>query len=180
MPITITVPSVESFDDEKQQFVEVGETVLVLEHSLASLSKWESIFHKPFLGRDKKTSEETIAYIHAMCLDDSVSGEVLLRLSEDNVREINEYIENPMTATTFSNIQGAPSRELITNEIIRYWMVSFQIPLEYETRHLNQLFTLIKVLNEKNKPQKKMSAAQIAARNRELNAQRRQQHGTSG
>lgn len=180
MPITIQVPGVESFDEETEKFVYSEATVLVLEHSLVSLSKWEAIFHKPFLGKDKKTSEETLAYIHAMCLDESVPGEVILRLSEDNVREINEYIENPMTATTFSNISGAPSRELITNEIIRYWMVTFQIPLEYETRHLNQLFTLVKVVNEKNKPQKKMSASDLAARNRQLNEQRRMQHGTTG
>ena len=179
MPISITVPGVESFDDETQQFVYTEETVLELEHSLVSLSKWEQTFHKPFLGKGEKTSEETLAYIQAMCLDPKVDDEVFYRLTAENVREINEYIEDPMTATTFSNIPGAPSRELITNEIIRYWLVSYQIPLEYETRHLNMLFTLVKVLNEKNKPAKdrpKMSAAQRHA----LNKQRQQQHGTSG
>lgn len=180
MPISITVPGVESFDEDKQQFVYSEETVLVLEHSLVSLSKWESIFKKPFLGRDKKTAEETIAYIHAMCLDENVDGAVLLRLSQENIREINAYIEDPMTATTFGNTSGAPSREIITNEIIRHWMVAFQIPLDYETRHLNQLFTLIKVINEKNKPQKKMSPRALAERNRALNEARRKQHNTTG
>ncbi len=180
MPITIKVPGVESFDETIERFVYSEEIVLVLEHSLVSLSKWESVFKKPFLGRDKKTSEETIAYIHAMCLDENVDGAILLRLSEENVKEINAYIEDPMTATTFGTSSGAPSREVITNEIIRQWMVAFQIPLEYENRHLNQLFTLIKVINEKNKPQKKMSAAQLAERNRTINEQRRAQYGTSG
>lgn len=179
MPITIKIPGVESFDEDTETFVYSEETVLVLEHSLVSLSKWESIFHKAFLGKEKKTAEETLAYIHAMCLDESIPGEVLFRLTEANIAEINAYIENPMTATTFSQIQGPPSREYITNELIRYWMVAFQIPLEYETRHLNQLFTLIKVVNEKNKPdkdKKKMSAAERHA----LNKQRQQQHGTTG
>lgn len=180
MPITIKVPGVETFDEETEQFVYSEETVLVLEHSLVSLSKWESVFHKAFLGKDAKTAEETLAYIHAMCVDESIPGEVILRLSEDNVREINEYIENPMTATTFpQSPSGPPSREYITNELIRYWMVAFQIPLEYETRHLNQLFTLVKVVNEKNKPEKdkkRMSAAERHA----LNKQRQAQHGTAG
>jgi len=180
MPIRITVPGVESFDEATEKFVTTEETVLVLEHSLVSLSKWESVFHKPFLGMDKKTPEETLAYIHAMCLDESIPGEVILRLSEDNVREINEYIENPMTATTFSNITGAPSREIITNELIRGWMVGFQIPLDYERRHLNQLFTLIKVINEQNKPKKKMSPQSLAERNRALNEARKKQHNTTG
>lgn len=180
MPITITVPGVELFDEDKQQFVYTEDTVLVLEHSLVSLSKWEQIFQKAFLGPEAKTSEETIAYIHAMCLDDNIDGSVLLRLTQENVQEINRYIENPMTATTFSKMSGAPSREIVTNEIIRYWMVTFQIPLEYETRHLNQLFTLVKVVNEKNKPQKKMSRSELAQRNRELNEQRKQKLGTTG
>ena len=179
MPIRITVPGVESFDESKQQFVYTEETVLVLEHSLVSLSKWESIFHKPFLGKTEKTSEETLAYIHAMCLDPDIDGTVLLRLTQQNVKDINAYIEDQMTATTFREMPSAPSREYITNELIRYWMISFNVPLEYENRHLNQLFTLIKVLNVKNQPEKnrsKMSAAQRHA----LNKQRQQQHGTMG
>lgn len=180
MPISITVPGIESWDEAKEEFVTTEETVLVLEHSLVSLSKWESIFQKPFLGSDKKTTEETYAYIHAMCLDESVPGEVLFRLTNDNISEINAYIESPQTATTFRDVPGRPSREIITNEIIRYWMIAFQIPIEYETRHLNQLFTLIKVANEKNKPQKKMSRNELAQRNRELNAARQKQYGTTG
>jgi len=179
MPISITVPGVESFDETTEKFVYTEDTVLVLEHSLVSLSKWESIFHKAFLGREEKTSEETLAYIHAMCLDENIDGSVLLRLSEENVRQINDYIEDQMTATTFREIPNAPSREKITNELIRYWMISFNIPLDYETRHLNQLFTLIKVMNLKNMPEKnrpKMSAAERHA----LNKQRQKQHGTSG
>lgn len=180
MPISITVPGVESFDDKLQQFVRTEDVILVLEHSLVSLSKWESIFHKPFLGPEKKSNAETMAYIHAMCLDETVDGSVILRMTPENITEINNYVENPMTATTFAKATGAPSREIITNEVIRGWMISFQVPLEYETRHLNQLFTVIKVMNEMNKPKKKMSAAQLAERNRALNEARRKQSGSTG
>lgn len=179
MSLTIKIPGLESFDEEKEEFVRSEETTLVLEHSLVSLSKWETIFHKPFLGKGEKTSEETLAYIHCMCLDETVPGEVLLRLTKQNVTDINAYIEDQMTATTFREMPGAPSREIITNELIRYWMISFNIPLEYENRHLNQLFTLIKVMNIKNQPAKsgpKMSAADRAA----LNKQRQKQYNTTG
>lgn len=180
MPISITLPGIESWDEAKEEFVNSPETVLVLEHSLVSLSKWESIFHKPFLGPGEKTTEETYAYIHAMCLNENVPGEVLFRLTNDNIAEINAYVESPQTATTFRDLPGRPSREIITNEIIRHWMIAFQIPLDYETRHLNQLFTLIKVVNEKNRPAKKMSRNDLAQRNRELNAARQKQYGTTG
>lgn len=180
MPITITVPGVESFDEVRQIFVKAEDTVLVLEHSLASLSKWESIFEKPFLGGEKKTTEETLAYIHAMSLDENIPSDIFLRMTEENFDAINTYIESKMTATTFNTATGRPSREIITAEIIQYWMISMQIPLEYETRHLNQLFTLIKVIGEKNKPTKKMSRADLAARNRALNEQRQKQYGTTG
>jgi len=178
--LTIKVPGVEFFDETNQVFVHSEPTTLHLEHSLVSLSKWEAIFRKSFLSSEKKTSEETYVYIKSMCLDDEVPDDVWSRLSQENVAEINAYIEDPMTATTFREIPGRPSREVITNEIIRHWMIGFKIPLEYENRHLNQLFTLIKVINEKNKPTKKMSAAEVAARNRELNEQRQRQYGTSG
>lgn len=178
--LTITVPGVEFFDETNQVFVSSETTTLHLEHSLVSLSKWEAQFKKSFLSADKKTGEETFAYIQGMCLDENIPDEVWARLSKENIAEINAYIEDPMTATTFREVPGRASREIITNEIIRHWMIAFKIPLEYENRHLNQLFTLIKVINEKNKPTKKMSAAEVAARNRELNAQRQQQYGTSG
>lgn len=181
MPITISIPGVESWDDDNNEFVYTDDIKIVLEHSLVSVSKWESVFEKPFLGPEKKTSEETYAYIHAMCLNE-IDGQVLLRLTEQNLTDINDYIESGMTATTFREMPGSKpgSRAIITNELIRYWMITFNVPLEYETRHLNQLFTLIKVINEKNKPQKKMNRHELAARNRELNAARKAQMGTTG
>jgi hypothetical protein len=180
MPIRINVPGTESWDDDKQQFVNTEDVVLVLEHSLVSLSKWESIFEKPFLGKGDKTEEETYAYIHCMCLDENVPGEVMFRLTRENIEEINRYIESKMTATTFKELPGRPSAEIITNELIRYWMITFKIPLDYETRHLNQLFTLIRVLNVKNQKPTKRNPQQLAAERRALNEQRLQQLGTTG
>jgi hypothetical protein len=178
--LSIVVSGTEMFNEETQEFTTQGGTVLELEHSLVSLSKWESKFEKPFLGKDEKTAEEVMEYIKAMTLT-KVPEEIFSKLSEDNIKAINEYIEAKMTATWFHEPPGAPpSREVITAELIYYWMITFQIPLECERWHLNRLFTLIRVCNIKSAKPQKMSRSEVAARNRELNARRREQLGTKG
>lgn len=179
--LKVTVLGTEMFDEHTQEFTTQGDTVLELEHSLVSLSKWESIYEKPFLGKGDRTTEEVLGYVKCMVLTPKVPEEVFDKLSEGNLREINEYIEQKMTATWFNEAPGAPpSRDVITAELIYYWMITFQIPFECETWHLNRLFTLIRVCNIKQAKPKKMSRSEIAARNRELNAQRRSQLGTRG
>lgn len=179
--LTIIVPGVESFDDETQTFINPEDTTLVLEHSLVALSKWESQTEKSFLAPNNKTPEDTLLYIKAMCLTEDVPEDVFNRLSEENVRDVNKYIEAKMTATTFHNLPNKPAgREIITAEIIYHWMIALQVPFECETWHLARLFTLIKVLNAKNAPKKKVNAREAAAQQRALNAQRRQQMGTRG
>lgn len=179
--LTIVVPGVEMFDDRSQEFVTHHDVTLELEHSLVSLSKWESKHEKPFLGKAEKTSEEVIDYIRCMLLTPDVPEKVIEKLTEENIIQINQYIDAKMTATWFNEPPGAPqTQSVITAELIYYWMTVFQIPFECEHWHLNRLFTLIRICNIKQAKPKKMSRAEIAARNRELNAQRRQQLGTKG
>lgn len=179
--LTVRVLGPEVFDNSKQMFDTEGDVVLDLEHSLVSLSKWESEFEKPFLSTDDKSLNEVIRYIQHMTLTPNVPEEVFHRLSEDNFNAINRYINAKMSATWFNEQPGAPkSREVITAELIYYWMTVFNIPFECENWHLNRLFTLIKVCNLKQAKPKKMSRAEAAARQRELNAQRRSQLGSKG
>jgi hypothetical protein len=179
--LTIVVPGIEMFDETSHEFVTKDDVTLELEHSLVSLSKWESEYEKPFLGKGEKTADEVRGYIKAMTMTPNVPEEIFLKLSQGNIEMINEHIDAKMTATWFSEAPGAPqSRDVITAELIYYWMITFQIPFECENWHLNRLFTLIRVCNIKQAKPTKMSRAEITARNRELNAQRRAQLGSKG
>lgn len=180
--LTIKVPMSEEFyDEEKQQFVDPEVFTLELEHSLASLSKWESREEKPFLSQDEKTREQTMAYVRDMVLTLDVPEEVFTKLTAANLNAINDYINAKMTATWFNEMEPRrASREVITAELVYYWLVSHQIPFETQYWHLNRLITLVRVINEKNKPSKKMNRQTAAQRQRELNAQRRARYGTRG
>lgn len=177
--LNIVVPDQEFFNEETQEFFTLKGQTLQLEHSLVSLSKWESKWNKPFLSKNEKTSKETIDYIRCMTITQNVKPYIYDMLTNENILDINKYIDSPMTATTF-NVQNTPSREIVTSEIIYYWMISLNIPLECQKWHLNRLLTLIRVCNLKNAPSKKMSKKEIMSRNAALNAARRKKLNTKG
>lgn len=181
--LEIVVPKTEMFDEISECFIETPEYTLRLEHSLLSISKWESRWHKPFIVRskdDRHTNDEMLDYIRCMSLDKNVPPEVFLNLTPTNLLAINNYIDNPMTATTVKDIPGSPMRrEIITSELIYYWMVALGIPFECEKWHVNRLIMLIKVCSAKNNP-KKMSQKAIMAQNRQLNEARKKALGTKG
>lgn len=179
--LQLTIPDIDLWDEEKNEFVSIKGRTLQLEHSLVSLSKWESKWCKAFLTKTEKTYEETIDYIRCMTLTQNVNPDIYRYLTAENMKQVNDYIEHPMTATYFSNNKvGGTSREVITSELIYYWMIALQIPVEFQKWHLNRLLTLIKVCNIKNQPPKKMGKRSVMSRNASLNAARRQQLNTRG
>lgn len=178
--LKIFVPSGELFDELSGRFITVNGRELQLEHSLVSISKWESRWKKPFLSDQPKSREETMDYVRCMTISQNVDPNVYLGLSDANVNAVNKYIDDPMTATTFKNDKKKASRQIVTSEIIYYWMISLGIPMECQKWHLNRLLALIRVCDEKNQPGRKKSRKDIIAENRALNQMRRAKSGSRG
>lgn len=179
--LKITVPGRELYDEKTEEFIYQDPVELELEHSLVSLSLWESKWCKPFFGREEKTEEEVLSYVQCMTLTKNAPSDVYYRLSFSNMNDINAYINSKMTATTINNNSGAKhSREIVTSEIIYYWMIALNIPFECQYWHLNRLLMLIDVCNIKNSPKKKMSRKELLSRNRALNEARLAKYNTKG
>ena len=179
--LRLMIPSTELWDRNKREFITTKEQALHLEHSLVSLSKWESKWCKPFLTKDKKSVEETIDYIRCMTLTQNVDPHVYNAITNEHIEQVNKYIEAPMTATWFAEEKNSkPNKEQITSELIYYWMIALNIPFECQKWHLNRLLTLVRVCNVKNQPPKKMSKKDLISRNSKLNAERRKLLNTRG
>ena len=184
--LQILVKACEFWDPEKEEFVYTKEQKLTLEHSLVSLSKWESIYKKPFLTDDKKTRDELISYVKCMTITQNVDDLVYNAITNDQIDEIQKYIEDPMTATWFGEDKkgngkpNRPSGRVMTSEVIYNWMVNARIPfIPCEKWHLNRLLTLIRVYNDTNNP-KKMNRNEIARSNAALNKARREKLHSKG
>lgn len=174
--LVISIEETELYDQASEEFINVKAQELRLEHSLISVSKWEGLYHKAFLSNREKTNEETIDYIKCMTITQNVDPIVYKCLSDKNIRDIKDYIDNPMSATKFSEDDNKrPSNDVTTSELIYYWMLECGIPLEWgEKQHLNKLIKLIRVCSTKRQPNKRMSNSDIYSRNAKLNAARRQ------
>lgn len=176
--LKLQIPESEMYNEASGEFVTIKPTTIHLEHSLLSISKWESKWKKAFFGVEQKTPEQQLDYIRCMTIDSNVPPEVYMALTEDNMKQIRNYIEDPMTATTFNDkSRRRPNRSVLTSEVIYYQMVALQIPFECQKWHINRLMTLIHVCAVKNEPPKKMSKKSAANQQRSLNAIRRARYG---
>jgi hypothetical protein len=180
MPLMVTIPATDLFDETTEEFHTVKETKLKLEHSLVSISKWESKYEKPFLD-GLQDGQETIDYIKCMTLTQNVDPIIYLCIPQSVLHEIDEYIAKPMTATTIT--ERGPRRgrnQKITSELVYYWMITLQIPTEFQKWHFNRLMMLIRVCQAENEGPKKMSQKEIMKQNAALNAARKAKHHTKG
>lgn len=187
LEIVIPEQHYEPFDEENNEFlpkIDIPETKIQIEHSLISLKKWEQTWHKSFFNTEEKTYDEISDYIRCMTLTHGVDPEVYYWIPPDVIEKVVTYIKDPMTATTIkeSNIVSKQknTREGITAEIIYYWMIALNIPVEFQKWHLNQLLTLIKVVSIKNSKQEKMDPKAAARERAELNRMRRAKYKSKG
>lgn len=181
--LSITVPAWEDWDPVKQKFVYGKETKLLLEHSLISISKWEAKHKKPYLTDEPKTAEEVLDYIKFMTVSNpnrEISDDVYTHLTFNNMKEIEDYIGDPMTATTFKRQGKKSGKSITTSEEIYYSMAAFGIPFECEKWHFNRLMVLLEVAAIRNQPSKKMGAKDVYSQNKALNAARRAKSHSKG
>ena len=177
----VVISPKEFYDPVQNLFYESKGGKFVIEHSLVSISKWESKWHVPFLSDKPKTLEQSIDYIRCMTVTQNVDPNLYRLIDQETMDEINAYIEDPMTATWFnSKDDKRPNKEVVTAELIYYWMIAFNIPMECQKWHLNRLLTLVRVCDIKSQPQKKMGRNATLNRNRSLNDIRRRALGTRG
>ncbi len=178
----VDIPDVELYDEINNEFKIRKGASITMEHSLLSLSKWESKWHKPFLTEEPKTLEETLDYYRCMTITQNANPEIYKNINSKIMSQIDAYMGDPMTATTFNNLSngGRDSGSFITAEIIYYWMISLNIPFECQKWHLNRLITLIRVVSAKNAPAKKVPKQELLERQRRLNAERKAKFKTSG
>ena len=175
--LSITIPAREVYDDNAGIFIDVKEHTILLEHSLVSISKWESKWHKPYLTSDSKTYSESLDYIKCMTVTQNVDPIVYSCLTRQNYEQIFKYVNDPMTATTFSDRDDRKGpKKTVTSELIYYWMIEYGIPFEAQKWHFNRLMTLIRICQIKNSKPQKMTKKDRAM----LNASRRAKLGTKG
>ncbi len=195
--LEILIPGRQYWDAQNEEFRYDKDTLLRMEHSLVSLSKWESKWHIPFFAdTEHRTAEQLMDYYRCMTVTQGVDPNVYKRMTRENRNAIDTYLNDPMTATWF---HGEPKpnepqtgakrkrprparggRSVMTAEVIYAQMFSLGIPMECEKWHLNRLLTLIRVCQENGAPQKKMSPGERMAQQRMLNEQRRAKLHTRG
>ena len=178
--LQIVIRDTEFFDERDSSIEIVKGRTLQLEHSLLSISKWESIWKKPFLTKEKKTRDEIVSYIQCMNVGQQPPDSIYKCITSRHIKEVEAYIDDSMTATTIKNNGKRNSRKIITSELIYFWMIQNGIPFECQKWHLNRLLTLIEICAIENGPKKKMSQNDILRRNDALNEMRKAKHRTSG
>ena len=181
--LQLQIPDTELFDEQQQKFITIKGQTLQLEHSLVSISKWESKWKKPFIERKDMTVEETIDYVRCMTITQNVNQRVYNLLTPEHIKKVMDYINDPATATTIKKLEGKGkgSSSIITSEVVYYYMTAYNIPFDpCQKWHFNRLMMLIKVCDEKNAPQKKMSKRQAAGQYKNLNAMRRAKNHSRG
>ena len=167
MPLKIFIPEQDLWDDSRGEFIPIKEHKLTLEHSLVSLTKWESKWCKPFLSPEEKTQEEIKDYVRCMIMDEDVEDEIIYAFTPTDLKQVETYIAKDQTATTFPEEKKSnepKSNELMTSELIYYYLGQMQcLSPTIENWHLSRILTLIRVASFKNKGEQKLNKKEALA-----------------
>ena len=180
MPIPIYLKEEELYNSATQEFIQVKAKTVYLEHSLVSIQKWEQKWHIPFLKDTPKTREQEQDYIRCMSMSGPLSDVDLMRFRQSDLIRINDYIQDPMTATTFNNKNARHSRRILTAEVIYAQMIHYGVPFECKKWHLNSLMTLLRACYEEEAPKKKMGKKDLYSRYNQIEAANRKRYGFRG
>lgn len=187
MPLPLRVKGKELFDATTEEFIYTEDQVVELEHCLLSISRWESKWKKPFIetfaGKKKKmTIKEVQSYIQCMCMSDADLNFVYC-LTTEQTTQIFEYISDVKSATTIhqEGPQNPRGNEILTSELIYYYMAQVPLPFEIcERWHLSRLMKTLEIAGIKSQPEKKMSSRAWGSKQAELNKIRRAAMGSLG
>lgn len=172
--LEIHVPEREFYDERNEVFIKTRPVILQLEHSLMSVSRWESKWRKPFLTDEDKTRAETMDYIRCMTINRDVDPNVYAALTSDDIQKIMDYVGAELTATKVYRVKSTNApKKTITSEVIYSWMVMYNVPFECQKWHISRLLKLLDVLEIANNPKNKMSKGETARSNAALNKARR-------
>lgn len=179
--LSIKIQGTEQWDSLREEFVYTRPTVLSLEHSLVSVSKWEARWGRSFFAEPPATRTERLDYVRCMTTTQNVPPEVYTSMTARELSAIENYIAAPMTATKITEPKQSRGRgPTITSELVYYWMIEFGIPFECQKWHLNRLMILIRICEVKSRPAKKKSMNDIMRDNTALNKKRRAMLNSKG
>lgn len=172
MPIEINFPDGELFDSSEQRFIIVPGGVYSFEHSLISLTKFESKYRIPLLDSKEKEPNQLIDYISMMSLDPSFNPQLL---TPETTTALLEYISDNPTATKIDQRGSSRSSTYISSESIYASMAMAQVPFSAETWNLNRLMNVLAIIGERSDPkgQKKIPKSEVMSKYQSLNAQRK-------
>lgn len=154
---------------------------LQFEHSLRSLSKWESIHKVPWLNGVQKTPSEMLDYYQCMMLSPKLDPNLVYALEPEQMEELTKYINTDQTASSIPS-QGPPQHnpEITTSELVYFWMVALKINWEAQDWHFSRLMMLIQITSFKQQPPKKRPMREVITDMRAENERRLKLFKTSG
>lgn len=179
--ITIHFEEMEYYDEQLNRFYTLPPKVVNFEYSLAAVAEWEAIWKIPLLNTELGVDSDMFLSL-AMCMSDD--RELLEYYLDDTEKaELHKYLSDSQTATTINSSQNGNTTgrgKVYTAEEIYALMFMNGIPIEWESRNLNRLLVILRIISIYQNPPKKMSQQDVMKQNARLNRERKNKYKTKG